>query len=702
MDGSGITATCQVTVNPVSVTGVALNKASATINVGETTTLVPTISPNNATNQNVTWSTSNASVATVSNGTVAGVSVGSATITVSTIDGNKTATCTITVQSSEQQTSSGTITVQASNLPTSYNSNGSATVSGTDNNSYSFNASNVANFGNGMQFKASSGYFSNKTGLTIKSIELVTQDSKTFSGTLYWGNSENPSTNSVSATNGTTYNNPGSYTYFKLLKNTSSAGYLNKVIITLGSVEPVDPTGLSIPSNASVGVGGSTSLTITWSPSNCNQNQGVQWSSNKTTVATVSNGIVTGVAAGTATITATSTFNSSFTASCTVTVTEKETDKWTILMYVCGADLESENGLATGDFNEITSVSNQPDNVNIAIQTGGAKSWNSTYGISGSYNQRYHVENKTLVKDVDKVYSSYTSMGLSSTLKDFIKWGLETYPADKTGVILWNHGGGMRGVCYDEKKNNDSLTNSEMKSAVSSAMSAVGRTEKLEFIGFDACLMQVQDIAEFMSPYFNYMVGSEESEAGYGWDYDNWIDDLYANKSTTTILQAICDSFIADNGGTSSSQNDQTLSYLDLSYASAYKTAWESFASALSSKLGSTSAKTFSSWVTSNVKYFGDSDYNYFHLFDAKDFVNKISSSSSYNPGSSYTSAVLTAHTNLVKYSTKGKGAGNSYGLCCVYVCTQDTQYELIDSYYTTSQTNFTNWRSFCTNYGDL
>ena len=82
----------------VAVTDVKLNKTSTTLAVGGTETLTPTIAPTNATNKNVTWSSSNTAVATVSaTGVVTAVSAGTATITVTTQDGNKTATCTVTV-----------------------------------------------------------------------------------------------------------------------------------------------------------------------------------------------------------------------------------------------------------------------------------------------------------------------------------------------------------------------------------------------------------------------------------------------------------------------------------------------------------------------------------------------------------------------------------------------------------------------------
>jgi len=91
------TATCAVTVTPVAVTGVSLNKTATTIAVGGTETLVATVAPSNAGNKGVTWTTSNAAIATVNNGTVTGVAAGTATITATTQDGNKTATCAVTV-----------------------------------------------------------------------------------------------------------------------------------------------------------------------------------------------------------------------------------------------------------------------------------------------------------------------------------------------------------------------------------------------------------------------------------------------------------------------------------------------------------------------------------------------------------------------------------------------------------------------------
>ena len=98
----GKSATCVVTVKAktIPVTGVTLDKTSLTMTEGDTQTLTATLAPTNASNKNVTWSSSNTTVATVSSaGVVTAKAAGNATITVTTADGSKTASCIVTVVS---------------------------------------------------------------------------------------------------------------------------------------------------------------------------------------------------------------------------------------------------------------------------------------------------------------------------------------------------------------------------------------------------------------------------------------------------------------------------------------------------------------------------------------------------------------------------------------------------------------------------
>ena len=102
------TAKCVVTVKTapiINVTGINLNEENISMNVGDSDILTATITPDNATNQNVTWSSSDESIVTAnSEGEIEGISSGDATITATTKDGNKKATCEITVVAVEDDT----------------------------------------------------------------------------------------------------------------------------------------------------------------------------------------------------------------------------------------------------------------------------------------------------------------------------------------------------------------------------------------------------------------------------------------------------------------------------------------------------------------------------------------------------------------------------------------------------------------------
>ncbi|MBP5564968.1 MAG: Ig-like domain-containing protein [Lachnospiraceae bacterium] len=99
----------------VAVTGVTLNKTSTSITVGATEKLEATVAPTDATNKNVTWTSSNPEVATVSGGTVTAVAAGTTTITVTTEDGSKTAKCEVTVTAKAVAVDKVTIT-ESSNV----------------------------------------------------------------------------------------------------------------------------------------------------------------------------------------------------------------------------------------------------------------------------------------------------------------------------------------------------------------------------------------------------------------------------------------------------------------------------------------------------------------------------------------------------------------------------------------------------------
>ncbi len=120
----------------VAVTGVTVDPTSKAIVVGESFSVTPTVSPSNASNKNINWSTSNSSYATVSSGTVTGVAAGSASITAtSAADGTKSASCAVSVYSvTVQVKDEDGNTLSGAGMPTASASGRTLTASASVNN----------------------------------------------------------------------------------------------------------------------------------------------------------------------------------------------------------------------------------------------------------------------------------------------------------------------------------------------------------------------------------------------------------------------------------------------------------------------------------------------------------------------------------------------------------------------------------------
>ena len=243
---------------------------------------------------------------------------------------------------------------------------------------------------------------------------------------------------------------------------------------------------------------------------------------------------------------------------------------WTILVYLCGTDLESGYAAATSDIVEAISAEYSED-VHIVYQTGGTSEWNNDV-ISDSAIQRY-VNIEGDIELVDEQYDA--NMGDPNTLAEFVSWGVENYPAQHMGLVLWNHGGGsISGVCFDEKHDNDSLSLREIDNALNSVYDSM--TDKFEFIGFDACLMSTLETANILVPYARYMFASEELEPGGGWNYTDIMNYLAENpdadgKELGEMQYESYYQHCIDNGDWESS----TFSIIDLSKLDALVTSFD-------------------------------------------------------------------------------------------------------------------------------
>ena len=239
----------------------------------------------------------------------------------------------------------------------------------------------------------------------------------------------------------------------------------------------------------------------------------------------------------------------------------KGRDTVTVMIYMCGTDLESKYGMGTSDLGEMVKATIS-DKVNVIVETGGCKAWKNSV-ISSSVNQIYQVQTGGLKRLESNFGTAY--MTDPDNLASFIQYCTRNFPADRNILIFWDHGGGsLSGYGYDEKQGSgftgtDSMTLPEINAALEKAGCV------FDWIGFDACLMATLETAMVCNNYADYMIASEESEPGTGWYYTDWLTQLSQNTSASTesIGKTIVDTFVT--ASQRSQANAQvTLSVLDL------------------------------------------------------------------------------------------------------------------------------------------
>ena len=275
---NGKTATCQITVI-VPVTNISLSKSSVTLEEEKFIYIIPTISPTNATDKTVSWSSSNTSVAIVdSNGKVTALKEGTASITATTSNG-KTAICNITV------------VVPVTNISLS---------------------------------KSSVTLEEEKFIYIIPTVLPTNATDKTVS----WSSS-NTSIATVDSNGKVTALKAGIAYITAATSNGKTA--ICKVTVETAVSSTISVTGLTLDkTNLSLKVGTSSKLNVTINPINAT-NKNVYWSSSDNNIVSVDqNGNIKAIKAGKATITVNSTSDTTKTATCTIEVTDEEIEETNI------------------------------------------------------------------------------------------------------------------------------------------------------------------------------------------------------------------------------------------------------------------------------------------------------------------------------------------------------------------------------------
>lgn len=324
----------------------------------------------------------------------------------------------------------------------------------------------------------------------------------------------------------------------------------------------------------------------------------------------------------------------------------KGQDTVTIMLYLCGTDLESRSSMATLDLQEMIDAG-LSDKVNLIVYTGGCKQWKNNV-MSSKNNQIWQVTDEGLVCLEENLGSR--SMTDPDTLSTFIQWCSDNYPANRNALIFWDHGGGsVSGFGYDEKyAQSGSMSLAEIDEALGDG------DVKFDFIGFDACLMATTENALMLTKYADYMIASEETEPGIGWYYTGWLTELSKNTSMSTVEigKKIIDDFV-DTCAVKCRGQSATLSIVDLAEAEATVPAALSAFSKDTCELIRNEEYAQVSNARSGSREFGASS-----KIDQVDLVH-LAKNMKTEEGDALAKALL----GTVKYNRTSSNMTNSYGL---------------------------------------
>jgi len=246
--------------------------------------------------------------------------------------------------------------------------------------------------------------------------------------------------------------------------------------------------------------------------------------------------------------------------------TQKE---WTILVFVNADNDLDEYGW--GDLAEARKIGSS-NVVNIVFQIDRS---------DGLPCRRFYIEKgqAQLVENMGEV-----DMGDYQVLTDFFDWGVENYPAKKYAMVVWNHDDGwlnnrnmsLMGISYDDQSGNH-ITVRQLAQSLSDMHATLGR--KLDLLAFDACLMQMIEVAWPLRDYAEVMMGSQEVIPYDGFDYEKPIQKLLDNPTVDAqgLATILSEGYQKSYQGGSQGKEATTISWMNLDRLEILSNALEEF-----------------------------------------------------------------------------------------------------------------------------
>ena len=265
---------------------------------------------------------------------------------------------------------------------------------------------------------------------------------------------------------------------------------------------------------------------------------------------------------------------------------------WTVMVYMAADNNLEQNAL--DDIAEMLKVQNS-DKLRFVIQLDRSPGYTSQ-AISGiadfSDTRRFVIEKPGVLTQVQKLPE--TNTGDPKHLQEFIGWAATTYKADRTALVLWNHGSAWQGFGGDESTADfDSLQLPEIDDALAKGLVAAKLPggAKFDFIGFDACLMGTLPVAQIVAKHTRWLIASPDLEPGHGWDWAAFAAlEKTPSMPTATLGQALLDGFYKQ-AQDNNKQSSVTLSVYDLAALPEVDTLISELSAALGKSLADVAVK---------------------------------------------------------------------------------------------------------------
>jgi hypothetical protein len=245
-------------------------------------------------------------------------------------------------------------------------------------------------------------------------------------------------------------------------------------------------------------------------------------------------------------------------AACSADAPRGDAGSWTVLAYEI-ADTDLEPFMMT-DVGEMGEVGSQEDLSIVAlVDRAEGYSDESVLGLDDWVGGRILEIGDGDAEEVDDLGDVNT--GDPEVLADFIARGVADHPADNYALIISDHGASWPGVGADESSDYDTLSLAEIADGIGAGIDRAG-IDRLDLLGFDACLMATYEVASALAPYADRMLASQELEPGHGWDYTA-LDAAARGADVDELGSALIDGFArqAEDEDTSA---EITLSLVDL------------------------------------------------------------------------------------------------------------------------------------------